>query len=142
MLIGLVFLSQTKIFTHECSWLCFLGYRVLNMALFQLKVKYLDLILKAQMGWPRTHPKLWPLPRNSLDARVLSADGLVRCFTEMLDFLQIHCLHFLILCLSSPRHPMAPSCSYYTQLYHRQNSSGLSSGIMNTIENSLQQLKR
>ena len=97
MLIGLVFISETKIFALEYSWLCFLGCRVLNTALFQLKVKYLDLILKVQMGCPRTHPKLWPLPGNSLDARVLSADGLVRCFTEMLDFLQIHCLHFLIL---------------------------------------------
>lgn len=52
MLTGLVFISETKIFMHECSWLCFLGYRVLNAALFQLKVKYLDLILKVQMGWP------------------------------------------------------------------------------------------
>ena len=103
MLIGLVFISETKIFARECSWRCFLGCRVLNTALFQLNVKYLNLILKVQMGCPRTHPKLWPLPGNSLDARVLSAGGLVRCFTEMLDFLQIHCLYFLILSLFTPR---------------------------------------
>lgn len=69
----LVFNSETKIFANECCWLCFPGYRLLKTALFCLKVKYSDLILKAQtcrgsstvllaVLLPNMSPKLWAPP--------------------------------------------------------------------------------
>ena len=85
-LIGLVFISETKIFTYECSWLCFLGYRVLNTALFQLKVKYLDLTLKVQMGWPPEHipnsgPSLGTLSMLKCSQQMVLSDVLLRRLT-------------------------------------------------------------